>query len=246
MTDQCAYKWGKQILTPARYASEDDDPMDNITADKNDVPNDMDHTHPDEGDVQKSQDKKMSIRMSEKLNDAQTYMSVDRVIKKLKVATAELKTKVEGMEFSESTTQTRLVMLDIKSSPMITEPPEPNVTTDAAPSTEVTSGAFKDLTTLTPTAAEENPAVDKSEEAKEEDAAEPIVAPATGTPTQPVATETSPRFEPGGSKTALEDIVPTLMVLPEQIGSRLKRHLYRCKITKQHKSKKPSPKWALY
>jgi hypothetical protein len=96
------------------------------------------------------------------------------------------------------------------------EPPEPNVTTDAAPSTEVTSGASKELTTLTPTAAEENPAVDKSEEAKEEDADEPIETPATGTPTPPVATEASPTFEPGGNKTALEDIMPTLVIIPEQ------------------------------
>ena len=291
MTDQCAYKWGEQILTIAD-ASEDDDPMDNIIADKNDVPNyvDGDHTHPDEGDVpktpeegdvQKSQDEKMSKRISEKMfmtmtdtfqtgipagktmnqlavpagkkpkttvnslptakiakskvekkkaespevaksmsekpNDAQTYMSVDRFIEELKVATTELKTKVKEMEFNESTTQTRLVMLDIKSSPMITaEPPEPNVTTDAAPSTEVTSEASKDLTTLTPTAAEENPAVDKSEEAKEEETDEPIETPATGTPTPPAATEASPTFEPGGNKTASVDIVPTLVVIPEQ------------------------------
>jgi hypothetical protein len=95
-----------------------------------------------------------------KIAKSQTYISVDRCVEELKVATTELKTKVKGMEFSESTT----------SSPMITaEPPEPNVTTDAAPSTEVTSEASKDLTTLTPTAAEENPAVDKSEVAKEED-----------------------------------------------------------------------------
>ena len=155
--------------------------------------------------------------MSEKPNDGQTYMSVDRFIEELKVATTELKTKVKEMEFNESTTQTRLVMLDIKSSPMITaEPPEPNVTTDAAPSTEVTSEASKDLTTLTPTAAEENPAVDKSEEAKEEETDKPIETPATGTPTPPAATEASPTFEPGGNKTASVDIVPTLVVIPEQ------------------------------
>jgi hypothetical protein len=80
-TDKCAYIWGDQILTPAneetlpKYAaeddaSEDDVPRDYDTADESVVPKDVDgdHTHPDEGDVpktpeegdvQKSLDKKM-------------------------------------------------------------------------------------------------------------------------------------------------------------------------------------------
>ena len=80
MTDQCAYKWGDQILTPKetlpKYATEDDVSEDYVTTDKSDAPNDVDgdHTHPDEGgvpktpeegDIQKSLDRKMSKKMSQ-------------------------------------------------------------------------------------------------------------------------------------------------------------------------------------
>ena len=75
-------------------------------------------------------------------------MNVGRVIGKLKIVTTVLKTKVKGAEFSKSTTQTKLVKLETESSTVITaEPPDPNVTTDAAPPTEVTSKASKELTT---------------------------------------------------------------------------------------------------
>ena len=84
-TDRYAYKWGDQTqtLTPKKtlpkYATEDDVPEDYVTADKSDAPNDVDgdHTHPDkggvpktpeEGDIQKSLDKKMSKKMSQTIN----------------------------------------------------------------------------------------------------------------------------------------------------------------------------------
>jgi hypothetical protein len=76
--------------------------------------------------------------------------------------------KVQEEEFIKSTMLTRLMVLDTKSPTMITaEPPDTNVTTDAALLTEVTSEASME-TTLTPTTAEKNPAEDKSEEDEEE------------------------------------------------------------------------------
>jgi hypothetical protein len=105
-----------------------------------------------------------------------------------------------------------------------TEPPDPNVATDAAPPTEVTSEASME-TTLTPTAAEKNPAEDKPEEAKEEVVDEPMGTftkpvvedkPATDTPPPPVATEASPILEPGGHNPAFKDVVTTHVVIPEQ------------------------------
>ena len=77
-----------------------------------------------------------------------------------------------------------------------TVPPDPNVTTDADPPTEVTSKAPME-TTLTPKAAVKNPAEDKPEKAKEEAVDEPMETftkpvvedkPATYTPPLPVAT----------------------------------------------------------
>ena len=166
---------------------------------------------------------------SEKPTDALPYMknTVDGlkednpVIKDLK----DVATKVQEEEFIKSTMLTRLMVLGTKSPPMFTtEPPDPNVTTDAAPPTEVTSEASME-TTLTPTAAEKNPAEDKSEEAEEEAADGPMdtftkpVAedtPANDTPPPHVATEASPILEPGGHKPALKDIVTTYVVIPEQ------------------------------
>jgi hypothetical protein len=186
---------------------------------------DGDHTHPnegdvpktpEEGDVQKSLDKKMSRRtrnqlavpagrvpkttvnspptamrtkskvgkkkakppeaskpansQSEKPNDALTQMkeAVGKSIEELKVVTTELKTKVERVEFRKSTTQTRLMKLVTESSPVIAAgAPNPTVTTEAAPPTKVTGETSKEPTIPTPTAAERNPAEDKSEVAKE-------------------------------------------------------------------------------
>ena len=121
---------------------------------------------------------------SEKPTDDLTYMKKtiggleeDKPnIEELTVVTTKLK-KVQGEEFSKSTTQTRLVELETKSSPMIaTEAPDNNVTAEAAPPIEVTSEASREPTALTPTAAEENPAEEQSEEAKEEAANEPMEA----------------------------------------------------------------------
>jgi hypothetical protein len=162
---------------------------------------------------------------SEKPTDALFYMknTVDGLEEDLKAVTIKLK-KVQEEEFYKSTMLTRLMVLDTKSSPMTTEPPDPNVTTDPAPPTEVTSEASME-TTLTPTAAEKNPAEDKSEAAKEEAVDEPMETstkpviedtPATDTPPPPVATEASPKLEPGGHTPALKDIVTTYVVIPEQ------------------------------
>ena len=101
------------------------------------------------------------------------------------------------------------MVLDTKSTPMITtEPPDPNVTTDAAPPKEVTSEASME-TTFT---AEKNPAEDKSEEDEEEAADGPMETftkpAADDTPPPYVATEASHILEPGGPKPAL--------VVPEQ------------------------------
>jgi hypothetical protein len=105
-----------------------------------------------------------------------------------------------------------------------TDPPDPNMTTNAAPLTEVTGKASME-TTLTPTAAVKNPAEDKPEEAKEEAVDEPMETftkpvvedtPATDTPPPPIATEASPLLEPGGHKPALKDVVTTHVVIPEQ------------------------------
>ena len=99
-----------------------------------------------------------------------------------------------------------------------TVPPDPNVTTDADPPTEVTSQAPME-TTLTPKAAVKNPAEDNPEEAKEEAADEPIETftkpmvedkPATDTPPLPVATEASQH------RPAFKDVVTTHLVIPEQ------------------------------
>jgi hypothetical protein len=93
--------------------------------------------------------------------------------------------KVQEEEFIKSTMLTRLMVLDTKSPPMITaEPPDPNVTTDAAPPTKVTSKASME-TTLTPTTAKKNPAEEKSEKAKEEAVDEPMV-----TFTKPIVEDT--------------------------------------------------------
>jgi hypothetical protein len=57
-TDQCAYNWVDQIITPAsgghrsRYAAEDNAPADIVDAAPIDV--DDDHTHPDEGNFPKT------------------------------------------------------------------------------------------------------------------------------------------------------------------------------------------------
>jgi hypothetical protein len=105
-----------------------------------------------------------------------------------------------------------------------TEPPDPNVTADAAPPTEVTSEASME-TTLTPTAAEKNPAENKPEEAKEEAVDEPMETstkpvvedtPATDTPPPPIAAKASPILEPGGHKPGFKDVVTTHVVTPEQ------------------------------
>ena len=172
---------------------------------------------------------------SEKPNDDLNYVenTVGKSIEDLKVVTTELKTKVKGVEFSKSTTRTRLMKLETESSPVITaEAPDPTVTTEAAPPTEVTSEASKEPTIITPTAAEKNPAEEISEGDNEEATDEPmetftkpVVAntPATEGPTPPVATEASPTLEPGGDKTALEDIEATLVVIPEQNRNRTKK-----------------------
>jgi hypothetical protein len=133
---------------------------------------------------------------------------------------------MKEIEFSKSTTQTRMMKLETEYSPVITaEAPDPTVTTEAAPPTKVTSEASKEPSILTPTAAEENPAEEISEEAKEEAADEPMETftkpvvddtPTTETPTPPVATEASPALDPGGDNTALEDIETTLVVISEQ------------------------------
>ena len=115
-----------------------------------------------------------------------------------------------GVEISKSTTQTRLVKLVTESSTVITaEPPDPDVTTDAAHPTKVTSVASLEPTALTPTAAEEHPAEDKSEEAEEEATDETVMkdTPTIDTHTPPAATEASP---------TLEDSVTTFVVIPEQ------------------------------
>jgi hypothetical protein len=89
------------------------------------------------------------------------------------VITTVLKTKVEGVEFSKSTMQTRLMELVTESSPVITaEAPNPTVTTEAAPPTKMTGEKSKEPTIPTPTAAERNPAEGKSEVAKEKTALE--------------------------------------------------------------------------
>jgi hypothetical protein len=83
--DQCAHIRGDKIITPLneetppKYPTEDDVPEDHVNTDKIDVPNDVDgdHTHPDEGgvpktpeegDIQKSLDRKMSKKMSQTIN----------------------------------------------------------------------------------------------------------------------------------------------------------------------------------
>ena len=81
-------------------------------------------------------------------------------------------------------------------------------------------------TPLTPTADKKNPAEDKSEEAKEEEAVDepmetftkPMVEDTTATDTlpPPVTPETSPILEPGGHKPASKDIVTTHVVIQEQ------------------------------
>jgi hypothetical protein len=179
---------------------------------------------------------------SEKPTDDLTYMKKtiggleeDKPnIKELEVVTTKLK-KVKGEEFSKSTTQTRMMELEPESSPMIgTEAPDNDVTAEAAPPIEVTSEASREPTALTPAAAEENPAEDKSEEAKEDAADDPMETftkpvvedtQATDNPTSPAATEASPTLEPGGNKTALEDIVTTLMVIPKNRKSTKKAPL---------------------
>jgi hypothetical protein len=132
---------------------------------------------------------------------------------------------VQEKELIKSTMLTRLMVLDTKSSPMINaDPPDLNVTTDAAPPTEVTNEASME-TTLTPTTAEKTPAEDKSEEAEEEAADGPMNTftkpaaedtPANDTPPPHVATEASHILEPGGYKLVLRDIVPTYVVNPER------------------------------
>jgi hypothetical protein len=63
--------------------------------------------------------------------------------------------KVTGVEISMSTTLTRLVKLVTESSTVITaEPQDPDMTTDAAHPTKVTSLASLEPTALTPIAAE--------------------------------------------------------------------------------------------
>jgi hypothetical protein len=117
-------------------------------------------------------------------------------IEELKVVATELKTKVE---FSKSTTQTRLMKLVAGSSPMITaEATDPTVNTEAAPLTEVTKEEVVDE----PMEAFTKPVVEDT--------------PATDTPPPPIATETSPMLEPGGHKPALKDIVTTSAVITEQ------------------------------
>jgi hypothetical protein len=104
------------------------------------------------------------------------------------------------------------------------DPPDPNMTTNAAPPTEVTGKAPME-TTLTPTAAVKNPAENKPEEAKVEAVDEPRETftktieedtPATDTLPPSVASEASPRLEPGGHKPAPKDIVTTTKGIQEQ------------------------------
>jgi hypothetical protein len=194
----------------------DGGPMNHIPGGGCDAPHgvDGDHKHPDEGeapktpeegDAQKSLDEKMSEKMSKRMsekmsktttNTFQTGIPAGKTINQLTAgkepettvdSPPTAKTKVTGVEISKSTTQTRLVKLVTESS-----------------------------TALTPTAAEENPAEDKSEEVEEEATDEPMETftkpvmediPATDTPTPPAATEASQ---------TLEDIVTTFVVIPEQ------------------------------
>jgi hypothetical protein len=210
-------------------ASKDNVPGDYIDADKRNVPNDVDgdHTHPDEGgvpktpeegDAQKSMDRKMSKKLSQSTTlTFQAEISAGKNMNQLTAGKEPETTvdspptaKVTGVEISKYTTQTRLVKHVTKSSTVITaEPTDPDVPTDAAHPTNVTSGASLEPTALTPTAAEDPPAEDKSEEAEEEATDEPVMenTPTIDTPTPPAATEASP---------TLEDIVTTFVVIPEQ------------------------------
>ena len=136
--------------------------------------------------------------------DALTYMkkAAGESIKELEVMTTELTAKAKSEK------------------PMV--PPDHNMTTDAAPPTEVTSEAPME-TTLTPKAAVKNPAEYKSEEAEEETADGPMDTftkpaaediPANDTPPPHVATEASHILEPGGHKSALQNIVTAICGCP--------------------------------
>jgi hypothetical protein len=93
---------------------------------------------------------------------------------------------VQEEELIKSTMLTRLMVLDTKSSPMINaDPPDLNVTTDAAPPTEVTSEASMEIT------AEKTPAENISEEAEEEAADGPM-----NTFTKPAAEDTQANDTP--------------------------------------------------
>jgi hypothetical protein len=199
--DQCAHIREDQIITPAneetppKYTTEDDVPKDHINADKIDEPNyvDGDHTHPDEGgvpktpeegDIQKSLDRKMSKKISQTINlTFQTGISAGMPKNQLvEPAGQEPKTTVDSaptaktdkseVEKKEAEPPEVSTPAKVKSEKP-TEPPDSNVTTDAAPPTEVTSEAPME-TTLAPTAAEKNPAENNPEEAQEKATDKPM------------------------------------------------------------------------
>jgi hypothetical protein len=245
-TDQYAYKWGDQILTPnetlPKYATEDDVPEDYVTADKSDAPNDVDgdHTHPDkggvpktpeEGDIQKSLDRKMSQTINLTFQtETSAGMTKNQLVEpagqKPKTTVNSAPTaKTDKSEVEKKEAEPPEVSKPAKvKSERPTDPPDPNMTTNAAPPTEVTGKASME-TTLTPTAAMKNPAEDKPEEAKEKAVDEPMETftkpiegdtPATDTLPPTVASEDSPRLEPGGHKPASKDIVTTYVATQEQ------------------------------
>ena len=142
---------------------------------------------------------------SEKPNDALTYLRKTAVIETREAENTELNAKVKEVEFSQSTTRARLTEPETKSPAVITaEAKDPPVAAEAAPPPQVASEASKELTATTPTVAEEKPAKEKSEEAKEEAVDEPM------------KTEAGQTLKPRGRIAASKDIEPRVVVVPKK------------------------------
>jgi hypothetical protein len=190
-------------------ASKDNVPGNYITADKSDDQNDMDgdHTHPDEGgvpktpeegDAQKSLDRKMSKKLFQRTTLILQAEISAGMTKNQPAAPADQGPKTTLNSAPAAKTDKSEVGKKEDEPPEVSKPArdKSEMPTDDNPNIKELKAANKPMETLTKPGVVDTSAIED--------------------PAPLVATEASPALEPGGYESALKDIVPTLAGFPKQ------------------------------